>query len=642
MSELLVELIRILPNPWQTRRPRAGDDQHVQDLAADIRLHGLLQIPLGRLVNIDDKPQPLPALPNDLMVTFRDHLELHVQLAFGHNRLAAFQRLAQEDPEHWSRMPVRLAEMDDRAMALAAWSENAARKDLSPLEAAQALQRLTADFGWTQEQVADVTGLARATVANKLRLLGLPEEQQKQLHDGTLSERQALSLLPIYDLPPAAQERLQKKLQGNEYGVRELNQALAHPEKVSSTDLREAVRNAQNAVSMGLVTDENNYCRSYFPVDREIDGVDAPACTACKHCLRGKRCADPACYERKEEAFERAELAFAVAATGLPQITREQSRQLSGYNAVRYFYPDTEGRTALQHALEHKCPRLHLKYEAPREGSYQALRVPDYPAAMYCCVTEGGKGECTCQDADKKAREAERPAENERSQKEAEKLREHTIRELTAALRAQDVGAWRAVLWTLRSYSYENGHGRDKIAHMDTNTTLENIARAVIKTAVNWANLNMEHGLAVRLAEWRKEVGWLPVAEETPASKVETEPEPEPGPGHCGAYCSHYSRTRNAPYCELRDCETTLGAKCAAKTKVVQEAPAADVAGEQPDEDLQPCDLGCVGFQSVGSGRYYCTLIDSEIEPDDYCQHYRKEAVDLVGAAVAGDEEEDL
>ncbi len=519
MDEISIELNRILPNPWQTRQAGEADPDHVTNLAEDIRAHGLLQTPLGRLVDAAGTPRQLPALlPDEVMVALRDNQDLRVQLAFGHNRWAAFQLLAQKDAERWGTMPVRLTRLDDQAMALAAWSENSARKDLSPLEAAQALQRLITDFEWTQEQAAKQTGLSRSAVANKLRLLRLPSEQQKQLHEGSLSERQAMALLPLYDLPVAAQDFLERRRAGNDYQVRRLVQALEHPEKISSTDLRQAVHDALDSISLPLATDEKNYSRAHFPLDRELPNVSAPLCTECPHCLRGKRCADPACCDQKEEAFELAELAAAVAATGIPRLTYQESNRLRGYNAKVYFYPDEEGRSGLQRALDRKCPHLRLTYESSRESSYRALSVPDYPMAVYACVPDQ-PGSCPCRDADRDQRRAQKEALENKRKKEAEALREATVKELVAALRVQEVGAWRAVLWALRSYSCLNNGHADKVVHMDGNTTLENIARAVLKTAFDWTSLYQD--ATTSLTAWREKVGWLPTApEDLPAIEL--------------------------------------------------------------------------------------------------------------------------
>jgi ParB family chromosome partitioning protein len=75
--------------------------------------------------------------------------------------------------------------------------ENIQREDLGPMETARAFQTLVKQFGLTQEQLADRVGKDRATVANYLRLLGLPNEVRKLVDEGALSMGHARAILGI-------------------------------------------------------------------------------------------------------------------------------------------------------------------------------------------------------------------------------------------------------------------------------------------------------------------------------------------------------------------------------------------------------------------------------------------------------------
>ncbi len=77
--------------------------------------------------------------------------------------------------------------------------ENIQREDLSPIERAKAYKRLIEEFGMTQEQVAESTGTSRSSVANALRLLELPEEIQKAIDEGRISEGHGRALLMVSD-----------------------------------------------------------------------------------------------------------------------------------------------------------------------------------------------------------------------------------------------------------------------------------------------------------------------------------------------------------------------------------------------------------------------------------------------------------
>jgi ParB/RepB/Spo0J family partition protein len=206
---ILIPLNQIADNPFQARQ-EYGD---IQSLAADIYRHyparpdtcGLQQPPTARLVAEDDL-ELVPTANLDLEDWLRAPGQLQpgylVQLEFGHRRLRAFRHLAASDPRFYA-MPVHLRDLDDDAMLNGVWSENRARRDLSAVEEAALLKvkldRLRAN-GDSQAALAEAWGLARSTIANRLRLLDLPAEIQAANRDGRLSERQCLSLAPIVEL----------------------------------------------------------------------------------------------------------------------------------------------------------------------------------------------------------------------------------------------------------------------------------------------------------------------------------------------------------------------------------------------------------------------------------------------------------
>ncbi len=82
--------------------------------------------------------------------------------------------------------------------------ENLQREDLDPVEAAQGYQRLIQEHGYSQEQVAQRVGKDRATVANALRLLKLPDSGLAALRAGRISAGHARALLPLEDPPQFA------------------------------------------------------------------------------------------------------------------------------------------------------------------------------------------------------------------------------------------------------------------------------------------------------------------------------------------------------------------------------------------------------------------------------------------------------
>ena len=96
-----------------------------------------------------------------------------------------------------SEVPALVREVPDEAAAAMALIENIQREDLNPLEEAQGLQRLTAEFGLTHEQAAQAVGRSRSAASNLLRLLNLAEPVQSMLMAGDIDMGHARALLPL-------------------------------------------------------------------------------------------------------------------------------------------------------------------------------------------------------------------------------------------------------------------------------------------------------------------------------------------------------------------------------------------------------------------------------------------------------------
>lgn len=94
-------------------------------------------------------------------------------------------------------IPAVVRDVSDRDMLKLGLIENIQREDLNAMETAQGYQDLMDEFGWTQEQVSQEVGKKRATVANMLRLLNLPEPVQAMVADGSLSMGHARAILGI-------------------------------------------------------------------------------------------------------------------------------------------------------------------------------------------------------------------------------------------------------------------------------------------------------------------------------------------------------------------------------------------------------------------------------------------------------------
>ena len=193
----------IAPNPFQPRREFS--EQDLADLVASIRENGLLQPIVVR-----------PAPPGSTV---------EWEIVAGERRWRATMRLG------WQEIPATIRDVDDRTLLVLALVENLQRSELSALEEADGFRRLGDEFGLNQQQIAEVVGRDRSTIANSLRLLQLPASVRQLLADGRLSAGHARALLglgndrKIADLARAAVE--------NGWSVRDVEAQVqrARPEK---------------------------------------------------------------------------------------------------------------------------------------------------------------------------------------------------------------------------------------------------------------------------------------------------------------------------------------------------------------------------------------------------------------------------
>jgi ParB family chromosome partitioning protein len=166
-----VPVDNIMPNPRQPRSVITPDT--LAELAASIREHGLIQ------------PIIVMHAPPTEKVAF--------QLIAGERRWRAAQIAGLKT------VPVLIKEATSQQLLELALVENIQRADLNSLEEATAFQALVAEFGLSQQEVADRVGKSRVAVANILRLLRLPDQVKALLVDGALSEGHARALLALED-----------------------------------------------------------------------------------------------------------------------------------------------------------------------------------------------------------------------------------------------------------------------------------------------------------------------------------------------------------------------------------------------------------------------------------------------------------
>ena len=161
-------LDEIEPNPYQPRT--TFDAESISELADSIRNIGIVQ-----------------------PITVRKVAEGKYQIISGERRFRAAKLAGLKT------IPSYIREADDSGMLEMAIVENIQRENLDAVETALSFRRLMEECGFTQEQMADRVGKKRATVANYLRLLGLPVEIQKALKVDRISVGHAKALLSLPD-----------------------------------------------------------------------------------------------------------------------------------------------------------------------------------------------------------------------------------------------------------------------------------------------------------------------------------------------------------------------------------------------------------------------------------------------------------
>ena len=186
-----LRLDRIQPGKFQPRQ--AKDPERLAELAASIKAQGVIQ--------------PIVVRPAG---------GSRFEIIAGERRWRAAQLAG------LAEIPALVRDVPDQAVVAMALIENIQREELTPLEEAQALHRLIAEFKYTHQQTADALGRSRASVSNLLRLLDLAPAIKELLEQHQLEMGHARALLT---LDPALALKLAKQAAEHGWSVRELEAA---------------------------------------------------------------------------------------------------------------------------------------------------------------------------------------------------------------------------------------------------------------------------------------------------------------------------------------------------------------------------------------------------------------------------------
>ncbi len=169
-------------------------------------------------------------------------------------------------------IPALVKEVSETQAFELALVENLQRADLNPIEEAEGYRRLTEEFGLTQEQVSQRVGKDRSTVANALRLLGLPDEVKSLVAEGSISMGHARALLGVPRIPEMvdlAQRISQDKLSVREAErmVKAKKDAPAAPEKKKGPEHRALVEELQRLLGTKVRINERGGGKGTVEID---------------------------------------------------------------------------------------------------------------------------------------------------------------------------------------------------------------------------------------------------------------------------------------------------------------------------------------------------------------------------------------
>ena len=173
-----IDLSQIKPNRFQPRQ--TFDEQKITELSQSIATHGILSPILVRETG-----------------------------AGGYELIAGERRLRAAKKAGLETAPCMVDSAEDQLSLELALIENLQREDLNPIEEARGYDRLKREFSLTQDKIAEVTGKARSSVANSMRLLNLPVSIIDLLYAGDLEKGHAKILA---SMDPKDAEELAKKI----------------------------------------------------------------------------------------------------------------------------------------------------------------------------------------------------------------------------------------------------------------------------------------------------------------------------------------------------------------------------------------------------------------------------------------------
>lgn len=226
-----IEIDSIIPNQYQPRT--IFNEEKIEELARTIHTHGVIQ-----------------------PIVIREAEHGGYEIIAGERRFRAMRKLG------WTEVPAIVRSLSDKETASIALIENLQREELTAIEEARAYERLLELHELTQEALAQRLGKGQSTIANKMRLLKLPEPVQESILKREITERHARALLTLKE--PDLQLNALEEIKANQYNVKTLEsrvkeilqpQAVKQPKpaarrKAVSKDIRIAVNTLKQSLTL--------------------------------------------------------------------------------------------------------------------------------------------------------------------------------------------------------------------------------------------------------------------------------------------------------------------------------------------------------------------------------------------------------
>ncbi len=195
-----VETNKIKQNPYQPRS--LFNEEEITSLSESIKKYGVLQ----------------PLVVTRIEKQTSEGIRTEYELIAGERRLRACQKI------NFDKVPVIIRDPSTQEKLEIALIENVQRKNLNPMEKAEAYMRLKEEFGMLEREIGEMAGKSRESISNSLRLLNLPLNIKQALRNEQISEGHAKDLLSLDN--EEDQNKMLKGILEEKWSVRRLEQEI--------------------------------------------------------------------------------------------------------------------------------------------------------------------------------------------------------------------------------------------------------------------------------------------------------------------------------------------------------------------------------------------------------------------------------